>query len=288
VYMDAPPGFHLPPGLVLKLLKAIYGLKQSPRIFNKKLHAHLLSMGFQRCPVEPCLYFLVDGDNYALLAFYVDDSIAAVRPAEFWDVIITGLRTCFKTEDRGELRSALGMLVTPLEGGGWKLDQRGYVSKLLKVHGLDECNPVRSPAVPGYLPGQGDPVDKQVYAVLIGCLLWVSRCTRPDIADSVRALSRRVSSPHSSDFRALHRVLSFLRGTQSDGLVFTPGSPLGLDVPCDADWGSSSAGDRRSTTGLSSALAWFTGGLSHRNQFLSAHRTASLCLSLSLPRSLCT
>jgi hypothetical protein len=241
VHMRPPPGFHLPPGMVLLLLRSIYGLKQSPRIFNLDLHSHLISMGFTRCPVEPCLYWIVDGENYALLAFYVDDSIGAVDPPSYWDVIVAGLRTRFLTEDRGQLVSVLGMLVSPVPGGGWKLDQRGYVhvAKLLSVHGLEDCKSSKSPMAQGFLPGQGAPADKEVYAALVGCLLWVGRCTRPDISDAVRVLSRRVASPTTSDFKGLHRVLAFLKGTQTSGLVFSPGGSFSLGGDCDADWGGS-------------------------------------------------
>jgi hypothetical protein len=33
-----------------------YGLKQGPKIWNDQLNAILITLGFVRCPVHPCLY----------------------------------------------------------------------------------------------------------------------------------------------------------------------------------------------------------------------------------------
>ena len=48
IYMDPPPGVKLPGGCVFKLLKSLYGLKQSPRNWNEKLESTILNMGFQK------------------------------------------------------------------------------------------------------------------------------------------------------------------------------------------------------------------------------------------------
>ena len=58
VYVRQPPGY-VEEGAehkVLKLKKALYGLKQAPRAWNIKLDKTLLSLGFERCPLEHALY----------------------------------------------------------------------------------------------------------------------------------------------------------------------------------------------------------------------------------------
>ena len=85
------------------------------------------------------------------------------------------------------------------------------------------------------------------YAEVVGSLLYLSVCTRPDIAQAVGAQARHVSKPTMRHWLALKGVLRYLAGTQDYGLVFT-GSKSSLEVYCDADY----AGDpdtRRSTTG---------------------------------------
>jgi hypothetical protein len=49
IYMRQPPGFHQSaPNMVCRLCKPLYGLKQSARNWNQKLHQVLTDMGFKR------------------------------------------------------------------------------------------------------------------------------------------------------------------------------------------------------------------------------------------------
>ncbi len=104
----------------------------------------------------------------------------------------------------------------------------------------------------------GDPVEDP-YSELIGSLLYLSVCTRPDIAQSVGALARYSSAPKTPHWRAAKGVLRYLAGTPALGITFGAGQ-RGLQGYADADY----AGDhdtRRSTTGYvftlhGGAIAW--------------------------------
>jgi hypothetical protein len=57
VYMKQIPGFPLAdPSLVLKLLKTLYGLKQSPREWYHVISNYILSRGFVMSKADPCIY----------------------------------------------------------------------------------------------------------------------------------------------------------------------------------------------------------------------------------------
>ncbi|KAK1696771.1 hypothetical protein QYE76_013468 [Lolium multiflorum] len=71
VYVQQPAGFvdNNNAGKVLKLNKALYGLRQAPRAWKAKLVASMSSLGFTRCELDHALYkrrnngeFLVAGD----------------------------------------------------------------------------------------------------------------------------------------------------------------------------------------------------------------------------------
>ena len=73
VYMQQPEGF-IKPGqehLVCKLKKSLYGLKQSPRCWNKVFHEYLISLGFMQSQADPCVYIR----SKQIIAVYVDDLI---------------------------------------------------------------------------------------------------------------------------------------------------------------------------------------------------------------------
>ena len=74
VYMEAIPGYPLPPGKVYRLLKALYGLPQSGRIWNKTFERFIKSLGFVNIREDVCIFILArEGRVVAILALYVDD-----------------------------------------------------------------------------------------------------------------------------------------------------------------------------------------------------------------------
>lgn len=79
LFMHEPEGYQQKDkaDLVCRLQKSIYGLKQSGKNWNDKLHSALNKMGFVRSNSDPNLYIMRKGDEYVLLLVYVDDIIMA-------------------------------------------------------------------------------------------------------------------------------------------------------------------------------------------------------------------
>ena len=46
IYMEPPPGFNIPEGIVLKLNKAVYGTKRGGHVWYKNIKAGLERMGY--------------------------------------------------------------------------------------------------------------------------------------------------------------------------------------------------------------------------------------------------
>ena len=97
------------------------------------------------------------------------------------------------------------------------------------------------------------------YSRIIGSLMYLMDCTRPDIANSVNKLARYTSNPNHEHWKAVVRVLRYLRGTANYGLHFTR-YPAVLEGYCDANWitGSSTV---KSTSGYiftigGAAISW--------------------------------
>lgn len=60
--------------MVWRLKKAIYGLKQSGRCWNEKLHDILTTLGLTQSKSDPCIYSLKNKTGQILIvAVYVDD-----------------------------------------------------------------------------------------------------------------------------------------------------------------------------------------------------------------------
>ncbi|KAG2836201.1 hypothetical protein PC118_g4453 [Phytophthora cactorum] len=62
------------------------------------------------------------------------------------------------------------------------------------------------------------------YRSLIGCLMYFTTCTRPDIAYVVTKLSRFLENPGLQHWKAAVRVLRYLKSTGEHGIVYQRGS----------------------------------------------------------------
>ena len=58
------------------------------------------------------------------------------------------------------------------------------------------------------------------YRSVIGALLYVSCCTRPDICFAVNKLAKYANNPGVVHFRAFLHLIGFLKNTSSKGLSF--------------------------------------------------------------------
>ncbi|KAL4362743.1 hypothetical protein GQ457_04G027460 [Hibiscus cannabinus] len=78
VYMDLPLGFFSDKsGMVCKLQKSLYGLKQASRQWNERLTVALVQQGFKQSVSDSSLFTRGNGSTFVALAVYVDDIILA-------------------------------------------------------------------------------------------------------------------------------------------------------------------------------------------------------------------
>ena len=68
VYVELPDGYKLP-GKVGRLLRALYGLRRSPLLWQKLLSGALQELGLQAGQEEPCLFL----DDNLIVFFFMDD-----------------------------------------------------------------------------------------------------------------------------------------------------------------------------------------------------------------------
>jgi hypothetical protein len=77
VYVYQPPGFVIlgKENKVLRLRKALYGLRQAPRAWNAKLDSTLKQMGFKQSPHEATVYRRGKNGYALLVGVYVDELV---------------------------------------------------------------------------------------------------------------------------------------------------------------------------------------------------------------------
>ena len=77
IYMKYSEGFMMKgEHHVCKLMRSLYGLKQSPRCWNEKLDCQLKKLGLKQfLKNDPCIYTLSSEGNMFIVAVYVDELI---------------------------------------------------------------------------------------------------------------------------------------------------------------------------------------------------------------------
>ena len=267
IYMTPLPGCTPPlgkEGCVWRLQKALYGLKQSPRCWNTLLHEYLVSEGFTRLVSDYGTYRRGKGKGMTLITVYVDDILILNRNLQVVNSIKANLAKKFDMVDFGEAQSILGIsILRDREKGTISLHQGEYIDNILST--FDQADgPTRvTPMEPGVrlhkaLPGEG--TEEHPYRALVGSLMHVMVCTRPDIAAAVGVLSRFLDNPTEEHWNAGLRVLHYLRGTRRECLIFSRDATDEIFGFCDSDW-AGDVDDNRSTTGwvfmwCGSAVSW--------------------------------
>jgi hypothetical protein len=112
IYMKQPEGFHIGnPNQVCRLRKSLYGLKQSARQWNKKLHSALTEMGFSRIESDRSVYIYSNGEVRIIVPIYIDDITLASKSSTAIDKYVQLLSQHFKCRDLGPTRFLLGVSV---------------------------------------------------------------------------------------------------------------------------------------------------------------------------------
>nr|GFB00395.1 zinc finger, CCHC-type [Tanacetum cinerariifolium] len=111
--------------------------------------------------------------------------VVSKRVTEEVDLTKEFLSSKFSMKDMGEADVILGI----------RIKHESNVSTP-----LDTCEKL--------MPNKGPTVSQLEYSRVIGCIMYVMTCTRPDIAFAVGKLSKYTSNPGTQHWQAIQRVLN--------------------------------------------------------------------------------
>ena len=218
VYIEYPPGFGRD-GYVLQLLKALYGLRESPVLWFRDFSSTLEKLGMISSPEEPCLYFNVKRTIFVV--FYVDDFLVCNHPESRpeADRLIKALKDTYELKEQGDVQYYLGIRVLRERQNNllW-LCYDAYLEKVAKRFGLCEG---RAPATP--LPqtdlqtpsGVTAPKHRiKAYQERIGSILYSAIMVRPDLAFAASQLSRHLTNPSQGHLEAADWCIRYAYSTR--------------------------------------------------------------------------
>ena len=271
--MEQPPAYiskdH--PTHVCKLVKSLYGLKQSPRQWYERFTTCMLHLGYIRFQSDPNVYCRNSTNVILLLAIYVDDILILSNSNDVLSKAKSELHASISMQDMGALHYCLGIQVFQDHSHGHiRISQQSYVESLLTKYNMSTCKGVSTP-LPISLKiktssSTTTPTSDMVafpYANILGGIRYLVTCTRPDICFAANFLSRYMQAPSLIHTQHLKRLLRYLQETKDFGITYSARQPLlkpFLTCYSDVDWG----GDEetlQSTSGYvyllsSGAISW--------------------------------
>lgn len=258
IYMEQPEGCVVPgqERKVCKLVKSLYGLKQAPKQWHKKFDDVMMANGYNINECDKCIYVKITNKGYVILCLYVDDILIVGSNENMVKNTKDMLNSKFDMKDMGLADVILGIQIKR-SPNGFILTQSHYVDKILGKFSKDDSSEARTPLdISQHLcKNKGESVDQVEYARVIGSLMYLMTCTRPDIAFTVNSLSKYTSNPGDNHWKAIVRILRYLRYTRNYGLHYTR-EPAVLEGFSDASWIS----DIKNSKGTSGYVFTLGGG----------------------------
>jgi hypothetical protein len=135
---------------IVKLLKGLYGLKQSGKLWNSLLHKVLASFGFERTYSDPCLYFRYNSSGKMLVAVYVDDILYCADNIDVLTAFEQDMVANFrKISLLGDVQKFVGLRISrDLEKRTITVTQPDYILNMVESEGLTGASTKKTPASP--------------------------------------------------------------------------------------------------------------------------------------------
>jgi hypothetical protein len=271
IFMRQPKGFEEGDWKVLVwlMLRTIYGLKQSAMEWYEQVRAVMEELGFVRCAVDHAVFTYDHIDSVTahhiicIIGFHMDDGLGTSNSPAFLKCIKAKIDEHFGIKDLGAVTKFLGIQFEHHRATRrlW-LHQGEYITYLLDEYGMLDCNPVTLPLDATHPFGKPNDTHDIVlnlpsrYRKIVGELLYLAICTRPDISFAVNSLAQHNANPMPSHFAAAKRLLRYIAGTINLRMSYGgERAGEGLHAYCDADWAGNPE-DRLSISGY----AWFYAG----------------------------
>ena len=166
-----------------------------------------------------CVYYRYGGGEGVILCLYVDDILIFENNINVIEEVKGFLPSNFEIKDLGEADVIPNIKLLREGNGGVMLLQSHYMKKVMSRFGYSDCTPISTFYDPSVLLRKNRRIarDQLRYSQIIGSLMYLASATRPDISFDVSKLSRFVSNSGDDHWRALKRVLRYLKGIVSYG-----------------------------------------------------------------------
>lgn len=255
VYIEQPEGYDDPryprDEYVIKLQRAMYGLKNAGRAWSLHLMDELNKLGFTQNSKDDCLWTLRKGSSYVHYLFHVDDIMDVSNDDKLRNKTFQRLNKVMDIKNEGKLNVFLGMNVERMSDGSYSIDQCKYIEKIAKRFGIDENKKMKKRKTPGdygskltneTLPKTNEQKREALkydMPALVGALIYCIR-TRFDVSYAISDVSRFMAQWGIPHYMHAIRILEYLYQTKDKKIILNKDllqDKLKLTLYVDANYG---------------------------------------------------
>lgn len=242
------------------LQRALYGLPESPMLWNKTLVGAFKKLGYKQSTSDPCMFICNIKPKYVVVAIIVDDLLVASKREKDADQLIKDLSAMFRIKNMDSPKYVIDIHIDyDQKKRKMRLNQQLYIQNIDKRFGADKCKPSKTAVDPNQKlhNDMNSKPTKMPYRELIGSLIYAT-LTRPDICVIVSQLSRYLENPQEAHWKSGMRVLRFLYYTKEKSLTFIfNGQLITIEIYSDSTWNS----DRDTSRSRTGYLIYLNGCL---------------------------
>ncbi|CAI7885649.1 unnamed protein product, partial [Closterium sp. NIES-53] len=220
IWLRRPLGFtgSFLAGTQWSLRRPVYGLRQAPREWHDTLRTTLAALGFAPSTADPSLFLRTDTSLPPFyIIVYVDDLAFATADTAGLAHVKSELKKRHTCTVLGKPRSYPGLQITRDRAQRTiTLTQSHMVQQVLQCFDFTYSSPQATPLSTRHslsaLPSDESVEPSGPYPELVGCLMYLMTCTRPDLAYPLSILARYVApGRHRPEhMAAAKRVLRYL------------------------------------------------------------------------------
>ena len=208
---------------VLRLLRPLYGLKQSGREWNLKAKGQLETMGFRSISSDSCVFF--NKSEQTVLALYVDDLLIFSQSTENISKVKKQLFEKFRMKDMNKASFILSIKIRRNKIKKFLIiDQTAYIKKFLQKYDMKDVHSVAT-SINKYSSlilsdATKSRINQREYQKRIDNLMYAMIATRPDIAYAVEKLSQYCQNSTAKHCVVLDRIFRYLKKTTDLALLY--------------------------------------------------------------------
>ena len=191
-------------------------MNQALKQWHEKFDNVMLSNDFRIDECDECIYLKSIPSGYIMLCLSVDDMLIIGSNKDIIQQTKNMLNSQFDMKDMGLPDVILGIRITRTPNG-ITLSQDHYAEKILEKFMTYSSGTAKTHVntMLHLTKNVGEAVLQREYAQVIGSRMYLTNCTRPNLAHAVNVLSRYTSNPGHTCWKAITSVLNYLRYIKS-------------------------------------------------------------------------